>query len=660
MEGSSVIISPPSSRQGMPGPGARDGKNGMRETNRCLETGKASFSSLNPGDLSSDTIIVKYLPTHFPEDPTFLRLLRYALVDKRTVLQALSLLLLATGATVSGPFLIKVFIDDYLIPGLWDARAMATLVVVYILAQLVGAGAAYRQALLFNTIALGVIQRLREQVFSHVSALPVAYFDKNRTGALTSRITNDTEAIKNLYVNVISFFVRNIVRMIGILMAMALLDIRLMGICVTLIPAAIVLMVIYRRLSTPIFRRVRALLGEINGKLNETIGGMSVIQLTNQQRGFQQEFARASTHHYRAKTKEVMVNAFLLHPLVNLFQMLLLAGLLLRFGWLELATVGAVQVGVLYAFINYLGNLTTPLSEMTARLTMAQQALVSADRLFQLLHEPTAEPAGSVKFPDNNRLVLDIRRFGYDGKKDVLRDIRFTVEAGEFIGIVGHTGSGKSTLLSLLMNFYPVQQGDIRIGGVPISRIGRGIRTSGGVHSGLIGFVQQDPFIFADTVANNIRMELPLGQDEIVQAAQQAQLHGMVLGLPHGYETMLTEQGKNLSAGQRQLLSLARTLARKPKILILDEATANIDSHTEALIRQSLMALRGKVTLIAIAHRLGTVKEADRLYVLHQGHVQQSGTHEELMAREGLYKHMYELQHREELTFGENQYSNPT
>nr|VFK25030.1 MAG: ABC transporter [Candidatus Kentron sp. LPFa]VFK35816.1 MAG: ABC transporter [Candidatus Kentron sp. LPFa] len=261
-------------------------------------------------------------------------------------------------------------------------------------------------------------------------------------------------------------------------------------------------------------------------------------------------------------------------------------------------------------------------------------------------------------FPRNRRsfspeYAIDIRRFSYDGKKDVLRDIRFTVEAGAFIGIVGHTGSGKSTLLSLLMNFYPIQEGGIQIGGIPISRISRGIR------AGLIGFVQQDPFIFADTVANNIRMELPLDQDAIVEAAQQAQLHEMVLGLPHGYDTMLTEQGKSLSAGQRQLLSLARTLARKLRILLLDEATANINSHTEALVWKSLMTLRSKVTLIAIAHRLGTVKDADQLYVLHHGHVQQSGTHEELMAREGLYKHMYELQHQGEFQLGWNQGYSP-
>nr|VFJ66394.1 MAG: ATP-binding cassette, subfamily B/ATP-binding cassette, subfamily B, multidrug efflux pump [Candidatus Kentron sp. FW] len=600
---------------------------------------------------------------------TFPRLLRYALVHGKTVFLAFLLLLIATCASVSGPYLIKVFIDDYLTAGLWDFTAITILTVAYIVAQLVGAITSYRQALAFNTIALEVIQRLRERVFSHALSLPVAYFERNASGALISRITNDTEAIKDLYVNVISFFAQNIVRMMGILIAMAILDIRLMGICTLSVLGAIVLMTTYRRISTPIFQRARSLLSDINRKLDETIGGMSVIQLMNQQRRFQEDFRKTSADHHLAGMKEVTINGFLLYPLVQGIHMLVLAGLLSGAGLMELSAIGAVRIGVVYAFVNYLADLVQPLAEMTSRLNMAQQSLVSASRVFQLLDEDTDERIEFIEGPDehrrgrsepasvlpagnamiechgrqkqlklsNYRLSIDIQRFSYDGKKDALRDIRFDIEEGAFIGIVGHTGSGKSTLMSLLMDFYPIGQGEIRIGGVPIRQIPKEARTR------LIGLVQQEPFLFTGTVADNIRLELPLDQAAIIEAARQAQLHDMVMELPDGYDTMLTEQGKSLSAGQRQLLSLARTLARKPKILLLDEATANIDSHTETLIRQSLMALRGEVTLIAIAHRLGTVKDADRLYVLYQGHVQQNGTHEELVAQRGLYRHMYEF-----------------
>lgn len=571
---------------------------------------------------------------------TFIRLLSYATAYKRTLLSAFLLLLLATGASVLGPYLIKVFIDDYLTPGVFDWPKIALLTSIYVVAQLIGAAAFFMQAVRFNRIALDVIQRIRQQVFEHVMKLPMAYFDRTATGSLISRITNDTEAIKDLYVNVISVFVQNIVRVLGILIAMAFLDIRLMWICATLIPVVVIIMLIYQRLSTPIFQRVRSLLSDINSRLNESIEGMSVIQLMNQQKAFSAAFSKTSTDHYRAKIRNIIVDGFLLRALVDFIYTLLLAALLFGFGLMELNMTGAVQIGVIYAFMNYLGNITEPLIDMTSRLNMAQQALVSASRVFDLMAEPEARNPEQSEAPDSTEIRFDLDRFSYDGHNDVLHDIQFTVAPGEFVGIVGHTGSGKSTLMSLLMNFYPVTDGRVTIGEQPIGELGKDVRTR------MIGFVQQDAFIFSGTLADNIRLELDLSLDEIIEASKQAQLHDAIMAMPDGYHTELTERGKNLSTGQRQLLSLARTLARKPDILILDEATANIDSHTEALIQRSLMALRGQVTLIAIAHRLSTVKDADKLLVLHQGHIQQQGSHAALMREDGLYRHLYELQKR--------------
>ena len=569
---------------------------------------------------------------------TFVRLLRYAFAYKKTIVQAFLLLFVATAASVMGPYLIKVFIDEHLTTNHWDWPKITWLAGAYVVAQLVGARAFFMQAIRFNYIALDVIQRLREQVFAHVLNLPMAYFDKTATGSLISRITNDTEAIKDLYVNVISVFAQNIVRVLGILIAMAFLDIRLMWICATLIPIVMVLMYTYQRISTPIFQRVRSLLSDINARLNESIEGMSVIQLMNQQRAFEAAFSTTSTDHYRAKVRNIVVDGFLLRALIDFIYMLLLAALLYGFGLLELSQTGAVKIGVIYAFINYLGNVTEPLIDMTSRLNMAQQALVSASRVFTLLDEPGLPELDRRVTPLSTDIQFNVNRFSYDGKQDVLTDVHFSVVAGEFVGIVGHTGSGKSTLMSLLMDFYSVEDGAVFIGGHDIDEIHKDIRT------GLIGFVQQDAFIFAGTIADNIRLEQTLTHDDIVHAAKQAQMHDAIMAMPKGYDTELAERGKNLSTGQRQLLSLARTLARNPKILILDEATANIDSHTEALIQKSLMQLRGQVTLIAIAHRLSTVRDADTLYVLHQGHIQQRGNHKELMAEEGLYRHMYELQ----------------
>ncbi|WLD56850.1 ABC transporter transmembrane domain-containing protein [Salinispirillum sp. LH 10-3-1] len=568
----------------------------------------------------------------------FTRLLRYGLRYRALLIQALLLLSLAIAGSVLGPYLIKVFIDDYLTPRELALNPLIALAVVYIVAQIISAIAFFQQAVRFNKIALDVVQTIREEVFAKVMRLPLSFFDHTPTGSLVSRITNDTEAIKDLYVNVISVFIQNAIRILGILIAMAFLDIKLMLIAALLVPMVAILMVTYQKLSTPVFQRVRSLLSDINARLNEGIQGMSVIQIMNQQGRFAKTFSDTSTHHYRMRLRNVMIDGFMLRALVDLFYMAILAILLFSFGIDALTLEGAVQIGVIYAFLNYLGSMTEPVVDMTSRLNMFQQALVSASRVFKLLDETSEYEPTDPQEPASDRLAFQIPAFSYDGEKTVLRDIELTVEPGQFVGIVGHTGSGKSTLMSLLMNFYAVPEGQILLGGVPLNQVASSVRTR------RLGLVQQDPFIFMGTIADNIRLDLDLSDADVEAAARQAQLHDAIMALPQGYQTELAERGGNLSNGQRQLLSLARTLARKPSILILDEATANIDSETEALVQRSLMLLRGKITILAIAHRLSTVKDADLLLVLHQGEIQQRGTHRALMKEEGLYKHMYQLQ----------------
>jgi len=602
---------------------------------------KAVNSSTSPSTASSSAARRRVLA----------RLLGYGWRYQSLWWKALILLLIATAADVSGPILIKVFIDDYLTPQQFPATTLGLLAGGYILLYLINALTSYRQNLLFSEIALRVIESLRNDLFHHVLRLPVSFFDRTPTGNLISRITNDTETIKDLYVNVISKVIQNGIMILGIFIAMAVLDVRLMLICLILVPLAVTAMLVYQRLSAPLFHRARSLLGDINGQLNESLQGMALIQIMNQQKRFVQRFENTVRDHYRARVASVKLDGLMLRALVDLLNVLTLAGILLLFGIRSLDSAAeVVEIGVIYAFINYLARFAEPLIEMTQRLNLLQQALVSGERVFTLMEQPLESyPKDRAIHLERGEVHFEQVRFSYDGKQEVLKGIDLHIRPGQFQAVVGHTGSGKSTLINLLMRFYPLSQGMIRIDGIPLPEIPADrLRHH-------IGIVQQDAFIFSGTIADNIAMGAPLTQAEIEDAARQANLHDYILGLPQAYQTELDERGSNLSTGQRQLLSLARTLARKPCILILDEATANIDSETESHIMTSLRKLRGKVTILAIAHRLSTITDADNILVLYRGEIAQQGTHQQLLQTDGLYRHIYQLQEQKGLETGELQ-----
>lgn len=567
----------------------------------------------------------------------FKRLISYALADKKLVRQALILLLIATAADVAGPLLIKLFLDDYVVPGNWQPNAMAGIAAAYIFFMILAASTNYLQAVRLNVIAQHAVQTLREQVFAKAMAMPLNYFDRTPTGSLISRITNDTESIKELYVNVVGMFIQNIMRILGILIAMALLDWRLMIICLLFVPVVATLMYFYQRLSAPIFHQARTLLSDINAHLHETIQGIKVIQLLRQEPRFRRDFTTLSNNHNRVRLRNIKLDSVMLRPLVDMIQVALLAGLLFSFGYDALSS--PVEIGVIYAFVTYLGRFSEPLIEITQRLSLYQQAIVAGERVFTLLDSDNTTPAhnsraqihaGKIEFRDI--------RFSYDNKHNVINNVSFTIPAGQFHAIIGHTGSGKSTLTQLLLRFYSPQQGEIRIDGHPLESFSEEeLRKH-------VGIVQQDPFIFNSSVRDNIAMGQPFSDAAIKQVAKQAGLHEHVQRLPQGYDTIMNERGSNLSTGQRQLLALARTLIHKPKVLILDEATANIDSHTEAQIQTALMQLRGEITLLVIAHRLSTIEKADQILVLNHGELVQHGSHNQLLGMAGVYRQLYEMQ----------------
>lgn len=568
----------------------------------------------------------------------FRRLIGYTRPHLKKMLLTFVVLMAATAADVVGPILVKIFIDDYLTPRNFDVHALVILGGSYILLYLVSAGLNYYQLLNFQTIALWIIQQLRIDVFGKVQHLGLDFFDKTPGGSLVSRITNDTEAIKELYVGVLSAFVQNITILVGIFIGMFILNVRLALFCLVLIPVILALMYTYRRLSSGAYRLSREKLSQLNAKLNESLQGMNIIQALRQEKRMRHDFGKINLKHNNARMKTIKLNGLLLRPHV-----LYLLALVLVLGFFGVKSfAGPVEIGVLYAFVNYLDRFFEPVEMMMERLTEFQQAIVSAERVFGLLDEDRMAPDKTGKASpsvEKGKVTFQNVYFSYDGKTNVLKDISFTAYPGETVALVGHTGSGKSSIINLLMRFYTVQGGKITIDGVPLADYdNKELRDK-------MGLVLQDPFLFAGDVKQNIRLSrASISDEEVEEAARFVQADPFIEKLANQYDEAVGERGSSFSSGQRQLISFARTMARNPKILVLDEATASVDTETEEAIQIALRKMYEGRTTIAIAHRLSTIQYADLILVLHQGEIVERGNHQELLSQRGLYQKMYLLQ----------------
>lgn len=567
--------------------------------------------------------------------PTLKRLLAYGSPWRKPLSLAVAMLWIAAIAEVSGPLLISYFIDNMVAKNYLPLGMVAGLAAAYVGLQVLAAALHYTQSLLFNRAAVGVVQQLRTDVMDAALRQPLSEFDTQPVGQVISRVTNDTEVIRDLYVTVVATVLRSAALIGAMLVAMFTLDWRMALVAMTIFPAVLTVMLIYQRYSTPIVRRVRAYLADINDGFNEVINGMSVIQQFRQQARFGERMGEASRSHYMARMQTLRLDGFLLRPLLSLFSSLVLCGLLMVFGF---TSVGTIEVGVLYAFISYLGRLNEPLIELTTQQSMLQQAVVAGERVFELMDRPRQRYGDDERPLQSGAIAFDHVSFAYQDDRLVLKDIDLNVPSRSFVALVGHTGSGKSTLASLLMGYYPLTQGEIRLDGRPLASLSHHALRKG------VAMVQQDPVVLADSFFANVTLGRAFSEEQVWAVLEKVQLADLARSMSEGIHTRLGEQGNNLSVGQKQLLALARVLIETPQVLILDEATASIDSGTEQAIQQALAAVRDRTTLVVIAHRLSTIVEADTILVLHRGQAVERGTHRELLAAKGRYWQMYQLQ----------------
>lgn len=569
-----------------------------------------------------------------------IRLFKYTLPYKWIIVLAFIMLILSTIASMMTPYMVKIFIDDYLTPRHFPKDAMVWLIVIFISIQLIGAITLYFSQYLFQYLAFKVIQQLRIDAFNKLGKLGMKYFDKVPGGSIVSRLTNDTETIVDMIVGVFSTFIMAFFMMISSYIMMFVLDVKLALIALIFLPIIMLILASYRKYSAFLFSKSRQRLSDLNSKLAESIEGMKIIQAFNQERRLNREFNKINDEHYQYMLKTVKLDSLLLRPAISSISIFAVVMILGYFGVISFTT--GITAGVVFAFVQYMERFFEPINQVSQNLNILQQALVSASRVFALIDDDTYEPQQEVindTVIEAGEIEFDNVSFSYDGETDVLKHISFTAKPGEMIALVGHTGSGKSSIINLFMRFYEFHRGDIKIDGKSIKTIPkRELKEK-------IGLVLQDAFMFYGTIASNIKLYHPTMTFEQVKAAATfVHANHFIEKLPDQYQHKVIEKGSAFSSGERQLIAFARTIATNPKILILDEATSNIDSETEEQIQQSLNRMRMGRTTLAIAHRLSTIQDADQIFVLNKGEIVERGTHTQLIAQKGIYHNMYLLQ----------------
>lgn len=565
----------------------------------------------------------------------FKRLMSYLKSYKWLTALALGLLLLTTVVKSLIPLIASYFIDHFLKN--INQTAMLILLgyyLMYVLQTLIQ----YFGNLFFARVSYSIVRDIRRDAFANMERLGMSYFDKTPAGSIVSRITNDTEAISDMFSGILSSFISAIFIFTVTLLTMLRLNAVLTGWVALFLPFIFILVNLYRKKSVQVIAKTRSLLSDINSKLAESIEGIRIVQAFSQEDRLKDEFEAINEEHYQYANKSMALDSLFLRPAMSLLKLLAYAILMAYFGFrgMELG----ISAGLMYAFIQYVNRLFDPLIEVTQNFSTLQTSMVSAGRVFDLIDETGYEPSqenSRAKVQEGNITFKNVS-FSYDGKHQILDDISFEVKKGETIAFVGSTGSGKSSIINVFMRFYEFQAGQVLLDGVDIRQYSQEeLRKN-------IGLVLQEPFLYHGTVKSNIKMFQDISDEAVQEAAEFVDADQFIQKLPDKYDTPVAERGSSFSTGQRQLLAFARTVASQPKILILDEATANIDSETEQIVQNSLAKMRQGRTTIAIAHRLSTIQDANCIYVLDKGKIIESGSHEELLAKQGTYHKMYQLQ----------------
>lgn len=553
---------------------------------------------------------------------------------------AVVFLFASTAADLARPYLVGVAIDDFIKKG--DIASLGRTGVFFLLLVISGFVFNLLQIYVLSYAGQSIILNIRQKLFEHMQRLPLSYFDKNPVGRLVTRVTNDTEALNEVYTNVLVTLLKDFAILGGVVVIMFRLDVKMTLVSLAIMPAVIVLTVFFRRRIRKVYRNVRTSLAKINAAISENISGMRIIQLFNREKENFERFDRTGREYYKAAMSEIITFG-LFRPAVEMMSFIALS-LLVWFGGLEVLE-GTLQFGTLYAFTNYISMLFHPINDLAEKYNILQASMAAAERIFLILDTPAEDDSGKLSIPDGIKGEIEFRNvwFAYNEGDWVLRDVSFTVPAGKTVAIVGATGAGKTSIISLLSRLYEIQKGEILIDGINIRDIRKDDLRR------MISVVLQDVFLFSGRLKDNIRLnEESIPDEKIREATRYVNADGFISRLPKGYDTEVMERGATFSAGQRQLLAFARALAFDPKILVLDEATSNIDTETEMLIQDALTRLTRNRTTIVIAHRLSTIQHADKIIVLHKGRVRESGTHQELLARRGMYHSLYLLQYQKQ------------